>query len=93
MRELKNDFILLFLKWDYTWIFLIKKFNFVYGIIENPGWIGETLCLIALSVHGLTKSSILNILRRRGYTNNFEVNFFAPFLMQNLSYFFFIFTK
>jgi hypothetical protein len=41
---------------------------------ENPGWIGETLCLICLSANGISKHSLMNILfSSRGYINEYEV--------------------
>ncbi|CAF1140264.1 unnamed protein product, partial [Brachionus calyciflorus] len=41
--------------------------------LDNPGWIGDTLCLIALSLNGITKETLLRILRRRGYDGNLKI--------------------
>ena len=46
-------------------------------MIENPGWVGDILCLLALSIHGIKKDSILRILQLRGYTDNLEVTDFS----------------
>lgn len=42
----------------------------------NPGWIGDTLCLIALSRHGITKEAIMRILKMRGYHGPLRVQDF-----------------
>ncbi|CAF0851226.1 unnamed protein product [Brachionus calyciflorus] len=44
--------------------------------LDNPGWIGDTLCLIAMSLNGITKETILRILRRRGYDGNLKITEF-----------------
>ena len=59
----------------YLEIFILLRylFYFCYKITDNCGWVGDTLCLISLAQHGLTKTTILRILNQRGYTNDLEV--------------------
>ena len=60
----------------------IKKYNWsvdpsiAISIPENAGWIGDVLCLIALSHHGITKDSIMRILELKGYTGDLRVTEF-----------------
>jgi hypothetical protein len=42
----------------------------------NPGWIGDTLCLIALSTNGISKDAIFRILKVRGYHGDLKVDDF-----------------
>jgi len=42
---------------------------------DNPGWMGDVLCLIALSKHGLGKDSAKRILKLRGYKGKHKVSF------------------
>ena len=62
---------------------LIRKYNWSTNSnsisVSNPGWVGDVLCLIALSPNGIKKTSIFNILHLRGYTGTLEVGFFTPF--------------
>ena len=41
--------------------------------LENPGWIGITLCLIALSVNGISKETILRLLYKLGYVEHLAI--------------------
>ena len=59
--------------------YIKKPINFVSDpdvtlSVENPGWMGESLCLIALSPNGITKQSIQSILKMKGYVDSYEVS-------------------
>ena len=41
--------------------------------LDNPGWVGDVLCLLALSVHGINKEAVMRILELRGYSGELEV--------------------
>lgn len=62
--------------------------------LDNPGWIGTALCLIALSLNGIDKETILRLLTRLGYVDHLSITEmhwgafrmqFGSFLQEGLS--------
>jgi hypothetical protein len=67
----------------YLLIYFIRiyyKFTFKK---ENCGWMGDILCLICVSVHGINKDSIMRILAQKGYVNDLKVNCIRFFIIYN----------
>ena len=52
------------------------RVNLIFSLtkLDNPGWVGDILCLLALSLHGMSKEAILRILQLRGYVDDLEVS-------------------
>ena len=50
---------------------------------ENAGWLGDVLCLIAVSTNGIRKDALFRILNLRGFNDVCAPLFFVCLLVQN----------